>query len=89
MLCFSELWLSEKVTDGMLDPASHFNIYRFDRIDGYGGVCIFISKDIPSRANINYNNIIPGVEFIGCNLTINKLQVDFYCYIVNQTSRQI
>jgi hypothetical protein len=41
ILCFTESWLSDMVSDGLLYFKSLFNIYRRDRFDGYGGAVIF------------------------------------------------
>jgi len=43
---FSETWLDEQMTNGLLDPKNRFHVYRCDRGDIHfeGGVCIFVEN---------------------------------------------
>ena len=64
------------MTDDMLDPRSLYNIYRRDRSDGYGGVCIFISKRFKSIViHLDYNRYT-DVELIACRIILSGLTID-------------
>ena len=44
-LLITESWLTDEITDGMLDPESKYHILRCDRKVGRGGgVCAFIRR---------------------------------------------
>jgi hypothetical protein len=44
VLCITETWLTNSVTDAMLDPKGLYTIYRYDRPEGRtgGGVCVLV-----------------------------------------------
>ena len=79
VICISESWLSDIVPDGLLDPHSKYFIYRKDRYDGYGGVCIFVSSSIDSSLIIN-DDTYNEVELIGCNITISSFCISVFCF---------
>jgi len=79
ILSFSETWLSPIFTDGLLDPKSQYNIYRDDRHDGYGGVCIFICKMLQSYQSALSKDVIAEVQCIGCNVLCSDLKLIVYC----------
>jgi len=80
LILISESWLSPKIGNGLLDPKSLFQIYRKDRIDGYGGVCIFVDKlinSVPISADFNGRGV---VELVGCSIIIDKLNLYVFCF---------
>ena len=79
----SETWLNAAMTDSLLDPKSQFHVYRRDRSDGYGGVCILVNKLLTSAAVNITHNIYPNVELVGCFIVINdvkNLYLGYCCY---------
>ena len=78
VICISETWLLDKLTNGLLDPKSLFSIYRKDR-GGYGGVCMFISKFISSNV-ICLDTRFNEVELIGCKLNFCRMNLSIYCF---------
>lgn len=49
IMIVTESWLTNQITDSLLDPNCQYNIYRNDRTDcPGGGVCAFISRQLPS-----------------------------------------
>ena len=49
VVCVTESWLNESVTDAMIDNSGNFNIYRCDRINHQGGgVLALVSKNYSS-----------------------------------------
>ena len=55
VLLFTESWLQNGFTNGLLDPRNLYNIFRSDRIDGYGGVIIFVSRSLKSYLKCVYS----------------------------------
>ena len=70
ILCFSETWLCNNFTDGMLDPESKFNIYRRDRKSGWpaGGVLIFIHRSLQSSLHSIDVSCYPDSEIIAAHV---------------------
>ena len=70
ILCFSETWLCNNFTDGMLDPESKFNIYRRDRNSGWpaGGVLIFIHRSLQSSLHSIDVSCYPDSEIIAAHV---------------------
>ena len=80
IICISETWLSASVTDGLLDPRGLYNIYRKDRSDGYGGVCIFVSRRIKSISiDFNYHNI-SNIELVACRIILSSVTFNVGCF---------
>lgn len=68
VVCISESWLNNTVTNNMLDPDRKFNIYRCDRpTKGGGGVCVFINRDI-QMIEVDIVSSYPLVEGICVDL---------------------
>ena len=56
VIAITESWLSEDIDDNLLSIEG-FNIYRKDRAFGRGGgVCAYISSDIPSKRRLDLEN---------------------------------
>src|SRR5437870_4037676 len=72
IVTFSETWLSPIMTDGLLDPRGLYNIYRKDRGDGYGGVCIFVLSRIQSSVLNLDTTIYADVELIACRVVLES-----------------
>jgi len=75
----SESWLSPILSNGILDPKSLFNIYRKDRSDGYGGACIFVSKNVQSYVIDPVKEPILNREIVGCKIICKDIYVSIYC----------
>lgn len=63
----------------MLDPKSWFSIYRLDRKDGYGGVCIFVCNTIKSSEIVTNNENFNCTELIACQVHFSNIELFFYC----------
>ena len=71
-LLVTESWLTDEVTDGMLDPESKYHILRCDRKAGRGGgVCAFIRRSFRIMSN-SLVGFIDGFEILSFDL------LDFY-----------
>jgi len=70
VLCFTETWLCNKFTNGMLDPRSQFNIYRRDRTSVWPGGCviIFIHKSLQSSLHSIDGSCFPNTESIAAHI---------------------
>jgi Reverse transcriptase (RNA-dependent DNA polymerase)/Endonuclease-reverse transcriptase len=79
ILCFSESWLSPRVTDGLLDPNGTFKIFRRDRSDGYGGVCIFISNSIQSTSIDISHAVYADAELVACRIVMGSFSLNVCC----------
>lgn len=74
IICVSESWLNNFITDGLLDPRGLYNIYRRDRIadNPSGGVCIFVNRNLnSSMIEVDYS-FYSGAEIIACNIYDNQ-----------------
>jgi len=81
ILWFTETWLNEYTTNGMLDPRGLFHIYRHDRPGNNhgGGVCIFVAKDITSHSvDVNLEEF-NHVDITSCVVRLGKLHVTLLC----------
>jgi hypothetical protein len=76
ILCFTESFLCIKFSDSLLDPKGLYAIYRRDRLSRWpaGGVCIFISKLLPSTAVEIDTQTFPETEIVSA-ITIFKAGV--------------
>lgn len=97
---FQNILFQEKVhiaalCETWLEPNSHlkvahYNVFRKDREDAYGGVAIFVHKSVCSQVyNIRCSN--PGIEIL-CIKVYNCSQIDYiaavYCAPSVRTSQQ-
>jgi len=74
-----ESWLSPNVTDGLLDPLGRFKIYRKDRLDGYGGVVLFVSN-LVKFAPIFLGGITDdNIELVGCTIFFGSVKIALLC----------
>ena len=80
IVCISESWLSPNMIDGILDPSGLYKIYRKDRVDGYGGVCIFVSRFIHSSFISIDNSIYADVELVACGITFKGITLTLCCF---------
>ena len=64
-MCFiTESWLHSGISSGLLDPAGHFTVLRYDR-DQYsesrgGGVCVLVKKSlrvIPVAISTDFSDV--------------------------------
>ena len=71
LICITETWLNNSVTNAMLDPQNLFNIFRIDRNTSTsgGGVCIFAKRHI----NAVDVEISPSYHMIEC------VCIDLFC----------
>jgi hypothetical protein len=54
-------------------------IYRHDRLDGYGGVCILVKKSLSSYCIEIASNISNRVDLVGCHLVFESVHIHLYC----------
>jgi hypothetical protein len=57
VVCVTETWLGDNVTDGLIDQLDYFHVILCDRLDLRGGrVCILVSKklDVVEMPVTNY-----------------------------------
>lgn len=67
VICICETWLTENVSCKI----KTFNIYREDRLDGYGGVLLGVQKSLESiPIKLNMRN--KKIEVIARKIVINK-----------------
>ena len=45
VVIITETWLSSSTSDNLLIDGSNYSVYRKDRADGYGGVCVLINNN--------------------------------------------
>ena len=76
ILAVTETWLSEDVTDQQISLEG-FNVYRRDRGDARGGVCLYVSK----RFNIERLQFQTFVEFCAVKIHATDLQPFIVCVI--------
>jgi Reverse transcriptase (RNA-dependent DNA polymerase)/Endonuclease-reverse transcriptase len=81
VIAISESWLTPLLSNGILDPRGNYTIYRRDRVSrAGGGVCIFISNDLPSyQIGINLT-VFSDVELVGCELIIGDVSINVFCF---------
>jgi hypothetical protein len=82
VICFSETWLSDKVTDGLLDPKSRYNLYRCDRpgLRQGGGVMIAVHKNIRSSLlPLSLLDVDLGAELISCAILTCTIRIIVTC----------
>lgn len=80
----SESWLEEESPLNI----SEYNIYRRDRMDGYGGVSIITHKSVQAQC-LYFNHSYPGIEDIGVqifNCKDIKNVISVYCPSTIRTS---
>jgi hypothetical protein len=91
IIAFSETWLILDLSDGILDPRGHYNIFRKDRnFKAGGGVCIFVLIDSCIQFNLlHYNqSLFPQVELIGCEVHVSTVKLIVLCvYIAPNVSK--
>ena len=69
MTFISETWLSCSVTNSMLDPRHHFNIFRCDRPGrSGGGVCAMISLQYKCHERVFSDDDFSMVKHSGCEI---------------------
>ena len=81
VICITESWLNDFITDGLLDPRGLYNIYRRDKLSDHpsGGVCIFVKRVINSSlVHVDYN-LYAGAEVCACNIYDN---LHVFCTII-------
>ena len=71
IFCVTESWLSDDISDGMLDPKSLFTILRSDRKTRGGGVCIFIRNCLAIQV-VDSLQLPSGVETMCFDLLWTK-----------------
>ena len=69
ILFVTESWLTNSVSDGVLDPQNRFCIYRHDRPDDLrgGGVCIFTNKFLKVN-QLNTDHINPIIDIVAIDI---------------------
>jgi Reverse transcriptase (RNA-dependent DNA polymerase)/Endonuclease-reverse transcriptase len=86
VVCISETWLCDAVTDGLLDPSSDFCIYRRDRRSSHpaGGVAIFVNNSITSSGidllldDSNHKS----TEIVACSVHCNNMKINIACVYI-------
>ena len=64
ILCVCESWLTNSVSNAMLDPQSLYNIYRHDRKGKCGGgVVVFVTRELPSF-HVEFPDDFQNIEFV-------------------------
>ena len=76
----TETWLNEDITNGLLDPQSHYNIVRKDRSSGRGGgVCALVRKCydiVPINADEKFSELdVLGFEFLHYQPTVRIILI--------------
>jgi len=85
---FSETWLDEQMTNGLLDPKNRFHVYRCDRGDIHfgGGVCIFVEKKLKS-SNIDIDfNVFKKFELVACSFKFGGQLLTIVCVYIAPNS---
>ena len=69
MTFISETWLNCSVTNSMLDPHNHFNIFRCVRLDrSGGGVCALIPLQYKCHEHVFSDNDLSMLKISGCEI---------------------
>ena len=58
VICLTETWLNPSIPDSLIELPGYI-LYRRDRPDGYGGVAVYVDKNIQSHiiSNMCYNHV--------------------------------
>ena len=73
VLCVTETWLHDGVNSGLLDPLCRFNILRNDRDSGYGGVAVFVQRDI-RLVDITVDTVYESLELVCFDVIMSMLE---------------
>jgi hypothetical protein len=72
IICITETWLNEKITNGLIDPDSRYRVFR-DRNDHRGGgICVLVHKrfhvaEVPVIRNFPWLEIVCVDIFCGAD----------------------
>ena len=77
ILCVTETWLHDGVNSGLLDPLCRFNIIMKDRDSGYGGVAVFVKRDI-RLVDITVDTVYESLELVCFDVYVGKCKIRFF-----------
>lgn len=74
IVCMSETWLSNKITDEDI-AIPNYKVYRHDRDnqEGYGGVCIYVCDRIKSVHKVDHE--VVGLELVWVEISVGNYRV--------------
>ena len=81
IVAISETWLTNILTDGVLDPKGLFTIYRKDRINKAGGgviICVFNGLN-SSEIIVDGDNIL-SANIIACMINGSDYKINVFCF---------
>ena len=79
VILISESWLSDSVSDGLLDPQNKYYVIRCDRQSMGGGVCAFVSK-LCDAITVEMSDVYTDLEI--CCFDITCKRVNLRCRVV-------
>ena len=78
--CITESWLTNSITDGILDPHKQFSVFRADRLRSKGGgVCVLINSTF-KVSRIDLNNIPAEADVLGVDIFFDRCYRLFAVY---------
>lgn len=79
VIIVTETWLKAEIADNMLDPRDLYNIYRCDRSEVGGGVCILVHKSVNSTSVSNCSGVhgyeLCCIELTRCNVATRLIAI--------------
>ena len=64
----TETWLNPSITDNVLVDGHNYNVYRKDRVDGYGGVCVLVNNNVLHSSSVTLPSKYDGLEIVSVDL---------------------
>ena len=68
IVVITETWLDPSITDNVLVDCHNYSVYRKDRKDGYGGVCILVNNHVFHGVSIALPDKYDDLEIVSVDL---------------------
>ena len=78
IVVITETWLNPSITDTLLTDCYNYSVYRKDRSDGYGGVCIFVNNNMLNSVAVTLPAKYNDLEIV----SVDIINLHFKCRII-------
>ena len=80
IIAISETWLNDSHPNSLLTNAMHYNVYRKDRSNRGGGVCLMVN-DILSCSRVNIDDAYSHLEILAVDMSLLRVKIRIIvCY---------